>query len=152
MKKIVLSILAVLLLTGTAYPFNLYIFPYAVSPCAGKIGGYSYDYKSFLYPNSGYTSVYHIEEIPDNEIIVQAILSDWNCNRFPDGKAVNYVIDAIKAAVSDATDDMGFDNTVPITRTGHMSYGPTCPLFCIDSTGNLIYRGTDPSLQIYFTQ
>lgn len=150
MKKIVLCILAVLLLAGTAQAFVLYIFPYDKDTCKGKIGGYAYDFKSFLYPKTAYTGTYHIEEIPDNEALVQAIVENWQCNRFPEGKMVTYTNDLIKAAVSDATGEDGMDNTQPISKTGHMSYGDVCPLFCIDASGNLIYRGSDAALQQYF--
>jgi hypothetical protein len=151
MKKILICIFAVLLLAGSAEAFVLYIFPYSSGQCVGKIGGYSYDYKTFLYPNTGYSSTYYIEEIPDNEALVSAILENWNCNRFPDGKKVDYVNDEIKGAVSDTTGD-GEDSSKPIIKSGHMSYGDICPLFCIDASGNLIYLGSDPALQVYFTQ
>lgn len=150
MKKILFLVLAFLLLAVRAQAFTLYIYPYESGDCKGKVIGYSYDYKTFLYPNTGYSSTYHIEEIPENELLVRAILEDWNCNRYPEGKSFTYVIEEIKSAVADATGEMGMDNTQPINRTGHMTYGETCPLFCIDASGNLIYRGTDEALQAYF--
>jgi hypothetical protein len=147
--KVLLAIILMLCMAGAAYPFTLYMYPYVSGSCASQIIGYSFSYKSFMMPNTGYSGTYTIEEIPDNQTLINAIVANWMCNRYPAGTNNPYVDNEINQILPAPLE--GIDSQTQNTKTQHISYGDICPLFCFDATNKLIYRGSDPNLTPYFT-